>query len=120
MAGYVFTPKFTNDVARSMLDDAIAHRPNRSGLMWSIYDMEVLLWHACRIGPHEGQEIGAPAFPEVIDKLKAHGLLVDGESLDHPYRVTPLGDALIQMWKDTPVPVIRFVDPRLEATDGPR
>ena len=34
------------------------------------------------------------------------------------YEVKPRGEALIRMWEETPLPEIRYVDPRIKSVEG--
>lgn len=75
---------------------------------WSPYDIEVMLHHHCSRAPFSRS--GAPAYGDAIRKLKGLGLLEEGASSP---QTTAAGAALVEMWCKTPIPVIRYVDPRL-------
>lgn len=79
--------------------------------MWTPYDIEVLLWHFYGVGPYKGH--CTPAYGSSIAKLKGYGLVVeDGGAC--PYRATELGEALVNLWRETPIPVVKYIDPRFE------
>ena len=86
-------------------------------MMWTPYQIEIMLHHHCSGAPFERSD--APAYPGAVKGLKDLGLLDDFEG--HP-RSTLLGQALIEMWCATPIPHMRFVDPRFSpkpvAPDG--
>lgn len=81
---------------------------------WSLYQMEILNHHHCSAAPFP--RASAPAYPETVAGLVELGLL---DRVDFP-KTTALGEALIEAWKQTPLPVQRFIDPRSGEVLEPR
>lgn len=80
---------------------------------WTPYVINVVLHHHARVGPFEYKH--APIYPNTIEMLLKNGLLVeDGEN----YTTTDLGKALVKAWCDTPIPVVKYVDPRFPTSEG--
>lgn len=77
-------------------------------MMWTPYQIEIILHHACSSAPFTRHT--APLYAETIEHLRELGV-IDGNG---PWTVTSLGHALIEMWCNTPLPIQRFVDPRFE------
>jgi hypothetical protein len=77
-------------------------------MMWTIFEMEIILHHACSSAPFP--RYTAPIYQETVERLRSLGIMDDGGAKT----VTDLGHALIDLWRNTPLPVQRFVDPRLE------
>lgn len=77
---------------------------------WTPFAMGLVLHHHCTLEPHPRAQ--APIYPSVIAQLVEEGVLTlfEGE-----WRTTPLGAALVEMWCTTPLPVMKFVDPRFAA-----
>lgn len=80
--------------------------------MWSPFEIEIMLFHYCCYG--EFSRRSAPIYPETVRRLVELGLLQTSVEEDREFATTPLGAALVEAWKDTPVPVARYVDPRFE------
>lgn len=78
---------------------------------WSPFEIHVLLHHYASTGPFERKD--APAYREAIDKFTSIGLCEPASHI--PCKVTPLGAALVKMWCETPIPEVRYVDPRIAA-----
>lgn len=87
--------------------------------MWECYDIDVLIWYYSRVGEydHGGSEGSPPpaSYLSSIERLVSSGLLEETRTLARPYQATELGVALVGLWKQTPLPVVKFVDPRLVA-----
>lgn len=75
--------------------------------MWTPYQIEIMLHHHCSGARFPRED--APAYPYELKGLMDAGLL---DYQDGIPRSTLLGQALIEMWCATPVPEIRFIDPR--------
>lgn len=78
---------------------------------WSIYDMDVLCHYHSRCCWHDGRDLKAPAYDETLAMWLRLGLLEFRDDSEFP-QTTPLGGALIEAWKRTPIPEQKFVDPR--------
>ena len=78
--------------------------------MWSYYDIEVFIHHACSKAPFDRAH--APAYQPTLHRLIDYGLLERNDEGD--LCSTPKGDAWGNMLKLTPVPVQRFIDPRFD------
>jgi hypothetical protein len=73
--------------------------------MWTIHDIEVMLWHFITPAPWpRGQ---TDAYTKSCLKLARHGLLTE------TFKATPRGCTFITMLQKTPVPVDGFCDPRV-------
>lgn len=81
--------------------------------MWTFYDIEIFIHHACSPTPFD--RAGAPAYPDALERLIRKGLLTHDE--EGVVRSTPMGDAWGTMLKSTPLPVQRFIDPRFDALE---
>lgn len=78
--------------------------------MWSPYEIEIMIHHYGSRAPFPRSE--APAYSGTVTRLVQAGLL---ESVNEsPYRATELGRGLVELWMATPVPVVKFIDPRFE------
>ena len=79
------------------------------------YQIEIMLHHHCSGARCERED--APAYAGELKGLIDAGLL---DYMDGIPRSTLLGQGLIEMWCATPIPEIRFVDPRSREVDwGP-
>lgn len=76
---------------------------------WSPFEIRVVLHHHCSPSPFV--DAHAPIYADVVAKLRECGVL-EGDSL---LRTTPKGEALVNAWCATPVPVQIWVDPRFDA-----
>lgn len=84
---------------------------NLLGGRWTPYDIELMLHHHCRRVPFERRD--APIFQDRMDSLVKVGLLEFSDE-QQLYVSTPLGAALVEMWCNTPIPAVKYVDPRLD------
>lgn len=81
--------------------------------MWTYYEIEIFIHHAC--SPEPFDRAWAPAYEETANRLIRDGLLKhDDEGI---LRATERGAAWGEMLKSTPLPVHRFVDPRLDSLE---
>jgi hypothetical protein len=81
-------------------------------MAWTPYQIEIILHHHCSLAPFT--RWNAPSYNENVAHLIEMGVLVvRANSGELSYATTSLGDALVQLWRDTPLPVAIFVDPRL-------
>jgi hypothetical protein len=82
-------------------------------MIWTPYVIGIVLHHHTRPTPFEYQH--ATAYPEVIARLCQEGILVsNGET----FTTTDLGRELVHMWCCTPAPIVKYVDPRFETSEG--
>lgn len=82
--------------------------------VWTPYEIRVLLWHHIRQDRFEGH--AAPIYSPTVDGFMRIGLL---EASDEGYfKTTDKAAALIDLWRQTPIPVMKWVDPRLERDSG--
>lgn len=82
-------------------------------MIWTPYVIRLVLHH--HVSPAAFEYKHAPIYPETIGRLCAEGILVpDGDN----YTTTDLGEALVQMWCSTPIPVVKYVDPRFVTSEG--
>lgn len=77
---------------------------------WSPFDIQVLLHHYATVSAFERRD--APAYRDTMKRLTDFGLLSWDNMNDLPV-ITELGSALVKMWCETPIPVVRYIDPRL-------
>ena len=77
--------------------------------MWTPYKMEIILHHHCSEAPFA--RASAPAYWPTVKELVDDGILWRG-GIDLPLKTTDLGKGLIEMWANTPIPVVKYVDPR--------
>lgn len=87
--------------------------------MWTPYQIEIMLHYHCSVGAFVRWR--APIFDETLGDLVSMGLLApydDGIRPSDPYcyTTTERGRALIEMWCATPIPEMKFVDPRFSDT----
>lgn len=80
---------------------------------WTPYQINIILHYHCGAGPWP--QFNAPIFPETMSRLEELGLVqqIHGGA-PALYRTTDKGKALIAMWSATPLPEMRYVDPRFE------
>lgn len=78
--------------------------------MWSPYQITVLLHH--HTSGAEFPRHDAPAYGEVISGFIGMGLL--HRNPEGFLTTTERAHALIDMWRSTPLPEMRWIDPRLE------
>jgi hypothetical protein len=78
---------------------------------WTPYEITVVLHHYTGRSPFPQKD--APIYHPTINKLCSFGVLsiVDLE-------VTEFGIALIDQWLRTPLPVVKYVDPRFSTSEG--
>ena len=85
-------------------------------MSWTPYQINIMLHYHCCVGPWPLHS--APIFKDTMNDLVSNGLL-DVVSADmHQYQATDRGRALIEMWCATPIPEMRFVDPRFAIRSG--
>ncbi|MBT1154349.1 hypothetical protein J1C56_01960 [Aminobacter anthyllidis] len=81
---------------------------------WTPFEMKIVLHHYGSIAEFGG--CAAPIYPETISRLKELGVLEDRiathDEDKNPYQTTVLGNALVEMWCQQPLPVVTYVDPR--------
>lgn len=78
--------------------------------MWTFYDLEIFIHHAC--SPSRFPRDTAMAYEDAANRLIKDGLLKHDE--EGILRSTEKGDAWGAMLKSTPLPVQRFIDPRFD------
>ncbi|ANL02678.1 hypothetical protein [Rhizobium phage RHEph18] len=76
---------------------------------WTPYEISVVLHHYVSSSPFPHKD--APIYRPTIDKLWSLGVLSITEM-----EVTELGKALIDQWLRTPLPIVKYVDPRFETS----
>lgn len=81
-------------------------------MIWRPYDIEVILWH--HISWERFPRETAPEYGPTIRRLTDMGVL---EYADGVPKTSLLGQGLVHLWQQTPLPVVRYVDPRLEKGD---
>lgn len=74
---------------------------------WSPYEIKMVLHFYATAAAFEN--CSAPIYAPTIDKLVKAGVLIKSEDT---FGVTELGEALVKMWCETPLPVRTYVDPR--------
>ena len=82
--------------------------------MWSPYQITVLLHH--HTSAAEFPRSNAPVYGEVISGFIEMGLL--HRNPEGFLTTTERAHALIDMWRSTPLPEMRWVDPRLDDKGG--
>lgn len=77
-------------------------------MMWSPYEIDIVLHHHTSHAEYPRRD--APAYPETISRLIECGVL----GRDHAgfLSTTGVGQALVSMWCNQPLPVALYVDPR--------
>lgn len=81
-------------------------------MIWSPHDIEVLLHHYCSSAPWPRAE--APAYRDSILRMTQDDL-IGASDIDAGIAVTTdRAAALVRMWCEQPVPIMKFVDPRFE------
>jgi len=83
-------------------------------MKWTLFDLKMILhFHACLdVSP----QANSPIFGERLRALMDDGLV---EYVDGIPRTTKLGDAFVSLLLKTPIPVVRYVDPRVEKMIDP-
>lgn len=84
--------------------------PEPTPRTWSPFDIHVMLHHFSTREPFHRKD--TPAYADSMDRLTRLGLLAWSE-VEKETIATPLGEALVRMWCETPVPEVHYVDPRL-------
>jgi len=76
---------------------------------WSPFDIKMILhFYACADRfPNEN----APIYVERLRSLIDHGLIEYREGIP---RTTELGNAFVDLLMNTPIPAVRYVDPRFD------
>jgi hypothetical protein len=75
--------------------------------MWTPFDLKLILhFHSCLDKPDSAN---APIYRERVDNLMNAGLVEYREGIP---RTTELGDAFVGLLLSTPIPVVKYVDPR--------
>lgn len=82
--------------------------------MWSPYQITVLLHHHTSAAEFPRRD--APAYNEVITGFMEMGLL--HRNSEGFLTTTERAHALIDMWRSTPLPEMRWIDPRFEHREG--
>ena len=78
--------------------------------MWSPYQIDVILHHHVTSEPHPVNH--THLYDETVKSFIEMGLFERDEK--GTLRTTPMAHALIDMWRETPLPVNRWIDPRFE------
>ncbi|MBB3411280.1 hypothetical protein FHT87_005233 [Rhizobium sp. BK316] len=78
-------------------------------MMWTPYEIEIILHHNCSLAPFERNT--APSYWPTVKRLVDVGILRRGD-IESPVETTDLGKGLVRLWCETPIPVQQFVDPR--------
>jgi hypothetical protein len=78
---------------------------------WTPYEISIVLHHYTRRDDFPNRD--APMYAPTINNLCSLGIL---SMVD--LQVTELGKALIDQWLRTPLPVVRYVDPRFPTSEG--
>jgi hypothetical protein len=76
-------------------------------------DIDVLLWYHTRTVDHE--RLHAPAVIEAANKFLDAGIFEASNSSSRSYCMTAKGVAFIEMLLNTPLPEMRWIDPRDES-----
>lgn len=79
-------------------------------MRWSPYRIRVILHHHVSTEPFP--ESGAPSYIQTIDQLVTDGILQKDQ--DNFWVTTDLGKALVGLWCETPLPIVRYADPRFD------
>lgn len=77
---------------------------------WTPYQITIILHHYYSVAEYPRSD--APIYQSTVDDLIKSGVLTESQVIKGEYGVTELGAALIKMWLETPLPVLKFVDPR--------
>ncbi len=77
---------------------------------WSPYRIRLILHHHISSAPFPESE--APLYIQTIDELVSSGILQKDQ--DNFWVTTDLGKALVDLWCETPLPIIRYADPRFD------
>lgn len=76
-------------------------------MTWTPYQIKVILHHYA--SPTEFQHYGSPIYRPTVKQLIKDGILIEREGV---LEATELGEALVKMWCETPLPIRTYVDPR--------
>lgn len=76
---------------------------------WAPFDIHVMLHHYAVREPFSREHV--PAYKDSLARLTKLGLLAWNEEQQATI-ATPLGEAMVNMWCETPVPIVRYIDPR--------
>lgn len=79
--------------------------------MWTPFVMSVILHHHTRYCSFETG--GTPLYKDTVADLVEKGILQKGFD-EREWTTTERGAALVQAWLDTPMPEMRWVDPRFD------
>ena len=75
------------------------------------YQIEIVLHF--HYSPEPWPQADAPAFPQTLSGLIGDDLL-SARAGPGCYETTPRGKVLVDMWCSTPLPEMRFIDPRFD------
>ena len=78
---------------------------------WTPYGIKIILHHY--VTNEKFEYAHAPAYQSNSRSMVEQGLLTPTE-LGGSFDVTEKGRALIQSWLDTPIPTMKWVDPRFD------
>jgi len=80
-------------------------------MLWTPYEIELILHHRASLAPFPRKD--APAYADTVSRLVEMGILTTGVDIKSGiFHVTPKGEALVEMWLNTPEPIQKFIDPR--------
>lgn len=77
---------------------------------WTPYAIKIVLHHY--VTKEKFEYAHAPAYAEYSRSMVEQGILAPNDR--DCFDVTEKGMALIQAWLDTPIPVMKWVDPRFD------
>lgn len=81
--------------------------------MWTPYQIEIILHH--HVSTERFARSEYPIYSHTVDHLHKLGVLYYDNGVS---RTTPKGQALVNMWRNTPLPVTIHIDPRTRAEIG--
>ncbi|MEK1893174.1 MAG: hypothetical protein AAAB20_07835 [Rhizobium sp.] len=78
-------------------------------MRWTPYKIKLVLHYHVSSAPFP--ENSAPIYIPTIDELVCSGVLTKADDF---WVTTDLGKALVELWCATPLPVVKYVDPRFD------
>lgn len=78
-------------------------------------EISLVLHYHCTPGPHP--QAHAPAVREAIERFMREDILEYDPEHARAYKVAERGRALVEMLCATPLPVVRWCDPRADRTE---
>jgi hypothetical protein len=81
-------------------------------VVWVPYEIELVLHFFAHASSIDERFPPSPTRDQFVARLVTEGLIAPDRNSRSGYRTTERGDALVLMWKRTPLPVAMFTDPR--------